>query len=103
MTAAFELAAVGGPWGRRLAPRRAWVDELPWDEALPPDAGEARVVWTRTAFSELASAAAFAEIAAALLAAGAPIDLTAAAGDFVVDEMVHAELAARIAAALGGA
>lgn len=98
----FELTAIGGPWGRRLAPRRAWIDELPWGEALPPCL-DARQVWTATAFSEYASAAAFAEIAAALLAAGAPIDLVAAAGDFVVDEIVHTELAARVAARLGGA
>jgi len=100
---AFELSMVGGPWGRRLAPRRAWIDDLPWDEDLPRDADDARVVWTRTAFSEYASAAAFSEIASALLAAGAPIDLVAAAGDFVVDEIVHTEVAARLAAALGGA
>jgi hypothetical protein len=99
----FELSAIGGPWGRRLAARRAWIDELPWDEPLPRDAAGVRVVWTRTAFSEYASAAAFAELAAALLAAGAPIDLVAAAGDFVVDEIVHTEAAARVAAALGGA
>jgi hypothetical protein len=99
----FSLATMGGPWGRRLAPRRAWIDELPWDEPLPQDATGARVVWTRTAFSEYASAAAFAEITAALLAAGAPIDLVAAAGDFIVDEIVHTEVAARLAAALGGA
>jgi hypothetical protein len=98
----FELTAIGGPWGRRLAPRRAWIDELPWDEDLPPSL-DARQVWTATAFSEYASAAAFAEIAAALLAAGAPIDLVAAAGDFVVDEIVHTELSARVAAKLGGA
>ncbi|HEY0476409.1 MAG TPA: hypothetical protein VGD37_02745 [Kofleriaceae bacterium] len=104
MTArAFELTAIGGPWARRLARRRGWIDALPWTEALPQDAAGARVVWTRTAFSEYASAAAFAEIAAALLAAGAPIDLIAAAGDFVVDEIVHTEAAARVAAALGGA
>jgi hypothetical protein len=103
MSRAFELAMIGGPWGRRLAPRRAWIDELPWNEPLPQDAAGARLVWTRTAFSEYASAAAFAEIAAALLAAGAPIDLVAAAGDFVVDEIVHTEVAARLAAALGGA
>jgi hypothetical protein len=100
---AFELATIGGPWARRLAPRRAWIDELPWDEPLAGDALGARVVWTRTAFSEYASAAAFAEIASALLAAGAPIDLASAAGDFVVDEIVHTEVSARLAAALGGA
>jgi hypothetical protein len=60
-------------------------------------------VWTRTAFSEYASAAAFAEIASALAAAGAPLDFIAAAGDFVVEETVHAEYAARLAALLGGA
>lgn len=103
MPRAFELAVIGGPWGRRLAPRRAWIDELPWNEPLPKDAAGARVVWTRTAFSEYASAAAFAEITASLLAAGAPIDLIAAAGDFIVDEIVHTEVAARLAAALGGA
>jgi hypothetical protein len=103
MSRGFELTMIGGPWGRRLAPRRAWIDELPWREPLPQDAAGARVVWTRTAFSEYASAAAFAEIAAALLAAGAPLDLVAAAGDFIVDELVHAEVAARLAAALGGA
>jgi hypothetical protein len=99
----FELTAIGGPWSRRLAGRRAWIDELPWGEPLPRDALAARVVWTRTAFSEYASAAAFAEIAAALLRTGAPIDLVAATGDFVVDEVVHAEASGRIAIALGGA
>ncbi|MFT3700241.1 MAG: hypothetical protein QM831_44260 [Kofleriaceae bacterium] len=99
----FELSLIGGPWGRRLAPRRAWVDELPWDEDVPSGLDGARLTWTGTAFSEYASAAAFAEIAAALLACGAPIDLVAAAGDFVVDEIVHTEAAARLAAVLGGA
>jgi hypothetical protein len=99
----FELGMIGGPWRRRLGPRRSWLDELPWGEGLPCDDEAARLVWTRTAFSEYASAAAFAEIAGALLAAGGPIDLVAAAGDFVVDEIVHIEAAARLAAALGGA
>ncbi len=108
----FELHAIGGQWGRRLAPRRAWLDELPWpgagDELVHGDragldGAAARRVWTQTAWSEYASAAAFAEIAAALLACGAPIDLVAAAGDFVVDELVHTEAAARVAHAVGGA
>jgi hypothetical protein len=104
-TRPFELALIGGPWARRLAPRRAWLDELPWDESLPDPAviGDACAVWTRTAFNEYASAAAFAEIATLLLACGAPIDLIAAAGDFVVDEIVHTEAAARLATAFGGA
>lgn len=103
----FELEAVGGPWAARLRRRRAGFDALPWADvaagASPEDLEPARLVWTRSAFSEYASAAAFAEIAAALLAAGAPIDLVAAAGDFVVDEVIHAELSARVAMSLGGA
>lgn len=100
--APFQPALIGGPWARRLAPRRAWLDELPWDEPWPDAVPGARWSWTQTAFSEYASAAAFAEIAAALAAAGAPIDMIAAAGDFIVDEIVHVEAAARIANALGG-
>jgi len=103
----FELEAVGGPWGRRLARRRASFDAMPWDEpvgdASPAALAAARWVWTQSAFSEYASAAAFAEIASSLLAAGAPIDLSAAAGEFVVDEMLHAELCARLVSRLGGA
>jgi len=99
----FTVSSIRGPWSRRLARRRAWIDELPWHEPLPSDALGARVVWTRTAFSEYASAAAFAELAAALLAAGAPIELAAACGEYLVDELVHTEVAARLAAALGGA
>lgn len=103
----FELSLVGGPWGRRLARRRAGVDALPWGDAFagmdPSLCERARLVWTQSAFSEIASAAAFAEIAASLLAAGAPLDLVAAAGDFVADEVLHAELSGRLAMALGGA
>lgn len=103
----FTLEAVGGPWARRLAPRRTGWGEYPWHtarEGASPAALEAgRLVWTRSAFSEVASAASFAAIASALLAASAPLDLVAAAGDFVAEEMLHAELSARVANALGGA
>lgn len=103
----FELELIGGPWERRLRRRRAGFDAMPWGEAAAgasaEEAAAARWVWTQSAFSEQASAAAFAEIASCLLAAGAPIDLVAAAGDFVVDEVLHAELSARVAAAFGGA
>ena len=100
----FTLEALGGPWQKRLAARRL---ELRWEdvagEASAPLVAAAREVWTRSAFSEYASGAAFAEIASALLAANAPIDLVAAAGEFVADEMFHAELSSRVAMALGGA
>lgn len=103
----FELDALGGPISKRLARRRTGTEHFAWHQ-LGARAGDgaaelARGVWTQSAFSEYASAAAFAEIAAGLLACGAPIDLSAAAGDFVVDELLHAELSARLAMALGGA
>jgi hypothetical protein len=103
----FSLEAMGGPWARRLDKRRAGLEEIDWSEiareATPEIVETARDVWTRSAFSEYASGAAFAEIAAHLLAARAPIDLVAAAGDFVGDEMFHAEMASRVTMALGGA
>jgi len=104
---AFTLEAMGGLWAKRLAKRRTGLEEFDFDdiarEATPALVEAAREVWTRSAFSEYASGAAFAEIASHLLAAKAPIDLIAAAGDFVGDEMFHAELASRVAMALGGA
>ncbi len=103
----FSLEAIGGLWQKRLDKRRVGLEQIDWSdisrEATPDLVVAAREVWTRSAFSEYASGAAFAEIAAHLLAAHAPIDLIAAAGDFVGDEMFHAELASRVAMALGGA
>jgi hypothetical protein len=106
--AAFELDWLGGAAAARLRRRRPGVDQLPWgtlDAAAYDDdtIAAARAAWTEGAFSEYASAAAFARLAGALLEAGAPIDLTAMAGDFVVDEITHVELNARLAAAAGGA
>ncbi len=106
MTALFELESIGGPWGRRLEHRRAAFAGMPWHEGIDGSKealDAARWVWTQSAFSEYASAAAFADIAGALLAARAPLELIAAAGEFIVDEMLHAELSARVAMALGGA
>lgn len=104
---AFTLEAMGGLWSKRLEKRRGAVEAFDWSEivreAAPELVAAGREVWTRSAFSEYASGAAFAEIASHLLAAHAPIDLVAAAGDFVGDEMFHAELASRVAMSLGGA
>jgi hypothetical protein len=103
----FTLEAMGGLWSKRLDKRRAATNDFDWSEiareATPELAIAAREVWTRSAFSEYASGAAFAQIATHMLAARAPIDLIAAAGDFVADEMFHAELASKVAMSLGGA
>lgn len=101
-TSSFQPSLLGGSLGRRIHAKRSWVDELPWDEKLPQDALDVRWLWTQTSFSEYAAAASFSEIATALLACGAPIDLVAIAGDFVVDETIHVEVSARLAGALGG-
>jgi len=104
----FELDWMGGGAAALLRRRRPGVDELPWgtlDRAqFKPEAlAEARKVWTNGAFTEYASAAAFTAMAGALFECGAPIDLSAAAADFAVDELGHTELAARLLAELGGA
>lgn len=103
----LTLQAMGGIWSKRLEQRRSGVETFDWSEIARDASPEAivagREVWTRSAFSEYASGAAFAEIASHLLAAQAPINLIAAAGDFVGDEMFHAELASRVAMSLGGA
>jgi len=108
--AQLELEWLGGPAASRFRRRRPGADDLPWGSlaaaapSLPDEvAAAARASFTDGAFSEYASAAAFAALASALLEAGAPIDLIAMAGDFVVDEMVHVELNARLAMELGGA
>jgi len=104
----LELDWLGGPAERRMRRRRPGIDDLPWGTLAAAgiaeaDAAPVRASWTDGAFSEYASAAAFAALTTALLEAGAPVDLIAMAGDFVVDEMVHVELNARICAELGGA
>lgn len=108
MIGQLELDWLGGPAEKRLRRRRPGVDDLPWgtlsiDGLTPEEVATARLQWTDGAFSEYASAAAFAALTSTLLEAGAPIDLVAMAGDFVVDEMLHVELNARVAAELGGA
>lgn len=108
MIGQLELDWLGGPAEKRLRRRRPGIDDLPWgtlsiDGLSPDEVARARLQWTDGAFSEYASAAAFTALTTALLEAGAPVDLVAMAGDFVVDEMVHVELNARVAAELGGA
>lgn len=108
MTAQLEITYLGGWTGRRMARRRPICDGLPWGTLdlsahSPAELDEARAVWTNGVFTEYASAAAFSNLATALLESGAPIDLTATAADIVVDEMAHVELVSRLVMELGGA
>jgi hypothetical protein len=104
----LELEMLGGPSETRLRRRRPGADDLPWGTidlaAFSPVAlHEARAVWTNGVFTEYASAAAFAAMAGAFLECQAPVDLSAAAADIVVDEIDHATVAARLVMELGGA
>ncbi|MEM9066886.1 MAG: ferritin-like domain-containing protein [Myxococcota bacterium] len=102
----FSLQWFGGSAERRFRRDRKPVEI---DFALldpadhPPEiVRAARAAWTYGAYQEYCTGAAFAAIQGALLQAGAPIDLIAVAAGFVEDEMLHAELNARVALALGG-
>lgn len=103
----FDLEWMGGVAERHFRKVRPGVDEMPWG-TLDPSRYPAKLVeraresWTGAAFQEYCTAAAFAELLSALLAARAPIDLVGMASDFVADELLHVELTSRIAMELGG-
>ena len=108
MRTQLELEILGGPTEARLRRRRPGADDLPWGTldpaAFDPIAlHEARAVWTNGVFTEYASAAAFAAMAGAFLECRAPVDLSAAAADIVVDEIDHATVGSRLVMELGGA
>jgi hypothetical protein len=106
--AELELEWFGGLPERRFRKRRPDIEDLPWSTLRPTDhapetVDRARIAWTRNVLGEYTGAAQFAAISGALLAARAPLDLIAMAGDALIDELSHVELAARIAMGLGGA
>jgi hypothetical protein len=102
----FELSMLGGTIERRYNQQRAKLD-FPWgslaEAKLPPELLEdARAVWTRLAFVEYRSAAGMNAVTETMIAARAPLDLTAVASGFASDELSHAEMCARVLAELGG-
>lgn len=105
----LEVSLLGGWTEKRLRKRRgAATNDLPWGTIDPAryvahEVDLARAMWTNGIFTEYASATAFSQLATALLECGAPIDLTAACADIVVDEMSHVELVTRVVMELGGA
>jgi hypothetical protein len=103
----FELEWLGGAAERHFRQVRGGVDELPWGTLRRADypellADRARVSWSQAALNEYCTAAAFADLIVAMLAANAPIDLVGMASDFLADEIHHVELTSRIAMELGG-
>lgn len=104
----FELSLLGGSFERRYRKHRPDVERLPWDgfdvQAFPvSQVVAAQKLWTMASFQEHRSAASAAETVRALVLARAPLDLVAAASRFILDELTHAELCARVAMGLGGA
>ena len=103
----FDLEWMGGVAERSFRRVRPGVEEMPWGtldtSSMPPLLiDRARVAWTEAAYNEYCTAAAFAELLGALLAAKAPLDLIGMASDFVADEILHVELTSRVAMELGG-
>lgn len=105
---AFELELWGGATERRYRVARPEVEAMPWGTidvaALDPAVVlAARRDWTAAAFQEHRTGAQCAATLRALLECRAPVDLVAAFARFPLDEVVHVELAARMAMELGGA
>jgi len=103
----FELELIGGGMERRFRKMRPDVEQLPWGTLDPKDFPPAlvlaaRTAWTRAAFQEHRTGIACALTLKVLMEARAPIDLIALATRFPLDELVHVELAARMAMELGG-
>lgn len=107
MTEPFELDWLGGPTERAFRRLRPGIDELPWGTLNPADyppvlVQRARTSWTEASWNEYCTAAGFTVLLRAMLEAHVPLDLIGMASDFVVDEVLHAELTARLAMELGG-
>src|SRR5262245_26588179 len=107
MSELFELSMLGGPLELRYRRMRPEVEALPWGTLDPSRYSSelvdaARRSWTLAAFQEHRTGAACAATLEALLAARAPVDLVAVATRFVLDEVTHVEMCARLAAELGG-
>src|SRR4051812_38903313 len=83
--------------------QRPYADELPapeFDRYAPEHVAFAAQAWTMRAEQERQSAGVFAALVSALVDCGEPLDLAAAFGRVVQDELAHAELCATLAARL---
>ena len=108
MMEAFELDWLGGPTERAFRKLRPGIESFPWGTLNPADyppllVERARESWTEAAWNEYCTAAGFTVMLRAFLEARVPLDLVGMASDFIVDEVLHAELTSRLAMELGGA
>jgi hypothetical protein len=103
----FELEWMGGPTEHYFRRVRGGVDAIPWGtidtkDFSPSILDAARGLWTDLSISEYRAVASFTEVVRALVEAKAPLDMIGMAGNFVADEVLHVELASRMAMELGG-
>lgn len=106
--ALFELEWLGGTTEHFFRRARPDADKVPWGTLdvgrYAPDLLQAvRGSWTEVSMNEYRAVASFAEVIRALADAMAPLDMIGMASDFLADEVLHTELAARVAMELGGA
>ncbi len=104
----FELPWMGGAATHFYRRARPAADALPWGTLDPsryaPDLLEfVRRAWTEVSLNEYRAVASFAELVRCMAEAMAPLDLLGMASDFIADQVLHCELAARVAMDLGGA
>jgi hypothetical protein len=93
----FELSLLGGAPERRYRRLRPDIDRLPWERLKPGRRSSAvleaaRRGWTQGALQEYASADAHSAMLRLLVRARAPVDVSAMASRFPLDELAHAEL-----------
>jgi len=104
----FGLSVHGGPMEHQYRRLRPDVLEVPWDElgekaaALDPRVRTlAQQGWAEAALQEYASVEAHAQLFRGMVVTQAPLDFSAVASSFPLDELAHAELCSRVAQALG--
>ncbi len=107
-TTLFELEWLGGATEHFFRRARPDAERVPWGTLDPsryaPDLLAAvRTSWTEVSMNEYRAVASFAEVVRVLAEAMAPLDMIGMASDFLADEVLHTELAARVAMELGGA
>ena len=108
MSVLFELEWLGGATEHFFRRARPDVDKVPWGTVdtsryAPELLAAVRSSWTELSMNEYRAVASFAEVIRALADAMAPLDMIGMASDFLADEVLHTELAARVAMELGGA
>lgn len=108
----FEVDLLGGAtsrrWAKAIAPLIGDIeDAFAWESfdpgRYPADLLErGRLSWTASAFNEHCTAAAMGQLVELLGQAAVPLDLWGVASTFVLEEVLHIELCARVAMRMGG-